>query len=155
MQHMDSLSSTSLILTAWSTLSKVCPEYQPSSNEAPSFYFKAPAGLHALGNRLTPSPTPTALTHGSMACCHHSACLATSQLIIIFFLLIKKFYLKKRKAPLSIQEVYTRTTKVAYKKKKKEPNKPSKTKNPQKAFPATAREPSFSYGKWMHLHHRS
>jgi hypothetical protein len=36
----------------------------------------------------------------------------------------KKFFFKKPKAPLSIQKVYTKTTKTAHKKK---PNKPART----------------------------
>jgi hypothetical protein len=48
------------------------------------------------------------------------------------FLISKKVVLKKRKAPLSTHEVYTRTVKAAYKKKEN-------PTNPQEAFAATAR----------------
>jgi hypothetical protein len=47
---------------------------------------------------------------------------------ILFFLISKKILLKKRKAPLSTQEVYTGTTQLA---QKKTQENPQGTTNPQ------------------------
>jgi len=69
------------------------------------------------------------------------------------FLISKKVVLKKRKAPLSTHEVYTRTVKAAYK-KKKNPTNPQ-TQTLKKHLPPPHIEPCLSYAEWTHLHRRS
>jgi hypothetical protein len=77
---------------------------------------------------------------------------------ICFFFISNKILLKKRKTPLSTQEVYTRAGEATHKKKETQQtlkNQKPSNPNPQEAHPSTTREPYLSSAERMHLHHHN
>jgi hypothetical protein len=76
---------------------------------------------------------------------------------IFYFIYIYNF-IKKRKAPLSTQEVYTGAAKTAHKKKETQQtlnNQKPSNPNPQEALPSIACDPCLSYAERTRLHHRN